>query len=162
MRENVFYHFPLSHEKHWQSMYFPTVARVIQLLPALGPFMSLGARPTFCLYIYLERKNVSFYNIFVIVQLPSCLRLFVTLWTAACRAHCHSPSGLTVILSLSHMSHWHLLHIMWDIHWERVEVCDRFTSVSTCIWFQHIAVCFSLLHVPSYLKHSEFWFPLTW
>ena len=40
------------HRMHWSSIHFSIIARVAQL-PALGPFMSLDSRSTFCLSICL-------------------------------------------------------------------------------------------------------------
>ena len=69
-------------------MYFSNIARVAQL-PDLGLFMSLGARPTFCLYIGLvihvgeklirHNKPVqryadgeTFYSLYILSIIPNC------------------------------------------------------------------------------------------
>ena len=114
----------------------------------------------FFVYIFILReKNLSFYNIFVIVQLPSCVQLFVTLWTAACRSYCHSPSGPTATLSLSHMSHWHL-YIQCEIYtekeWEFVTGLCQYPRVFDFSTLQCVLVCYMDLVI---LNIQNFGFP---
>ena len=97
--------------------------------------------------------------------------MFLSLFTCQVVSNSLWPGGWQhASLTVAHHLDWsdtHCLMCLSDTCYIECEIHaeEEWEFVTGLCWyphvfdFQHIAVYFSLLHVPSYLKHSEFWFP---